>query len=206
LRASKDGRERMWLLFPLKSSRHLPRKEQNGVWTLKGCPVVESKNGGRHERFCRNCSGVDDGDAQRTGACVERSNARSKTPEFCSHQGRAGGRRPAWWRRCARSARWRGCRGTHHRGSSSGCSSGCPGRCPPRPMGTPRIQVAPRRRDRSRSSHRLRRSRNGSGVGRCCAGSGLLLVLYRSQPDPGFLGRLSVTRSGCFLCDLAGCR
>jgi hypothetical protein len=31
-------------------------------------------------------------------------------------------------------------------------------------------------------------------MGRCCTRSRLLLVLHRSQPDPGFLGRLPVSR------------
>jgi hypothetical protein len=104
---------------------------------------LNQKNGGRHERFCcRNCSGVCGGGDERPGPCAERPDARLETAESCAHQCGAGGRGPAWRCGCPRSARWRGCRRTHHRGSPSGVSPGCPARCSPRRMGTPRFVAA----------------------------------------------------------------
>lgn len=189
--------------LPPKLSRHLPRKAQNGVWAPKVVRVRIRKRR-RHERFCCcDRSGIDDGHVERTGARVERSDARPATAESCSHQCRAGGRRPAWRCCSARSARWCGCGRTHHRGSSSGI----PPRCPTRlwsPLRTSRIPLGPWRCDRGRSGAWLRRRRNRGGVGGCCACSGLLLVLHRSQPNPGLLGRLPVTeaeRPSCQRCD-----
>jgi hypothetical protein len=186
--------------LPLKIiSTAAARKAQNGVRTPKGCPGFELKIWEhRHERFCcRDGSGF--GGDERACQCIERPDASLETPKSCTQQCGAGGRRAAWRRGCARAARRRGGGRTHHRGAPSGISPGRPARCPgrrrpPRRLGAPGIPLGSRRRDRGRSRHRLRRGGNGGGMGGCCAGSGLLLVLHRSQPYPGFLGRLPVAK------------
>ena len=51
----------------------------------------------------------------------------------------------------------------------------------------PRLPLGSGRRHCGRGGHWLRRSRYRGGMGRRAAGSRLLLVLHRSQPDPGVI-------------------
>lgn len=99
-------------------------------------------------------------------------------------------------RRC-RASKPRGCRPSRRCRCASihSCSprrSTCSPGCQARSLGASRlVQVATRRGNCGRRCDWICNCGDCGGVGRIAASPGLLLVLHRSGPDPGFLGRLS---------------
>ena len=165
-------------------------KACDALHTSRFCTSNPSITDIRRYNLCGSALGRLDGD---TGLSAGRGSTRTaagraQTGRFHDRDRRSARRRRAPDHRC-RSARQ--CCEPHGGAAGRRGASRC--RTSGRLGASGALSLASGRCDRRGRRDRVCGRRDRRGMGRFAAGARLLLVLHRSKPDPGFLGRLSIT-------------